>query len=156
MMKPSTFLTRGAPALLALALLAGCDGKPTAASHGVVQTKYPGQVSAGGRTSGQILAANAKPETDATYAGGTPGIAGGSGGNTSGAETGGTVQESGQGPSSGATQPSSAGRPGTELQAGDNGGSSGGVTPPAPNRETAPASNAASDPAALGRSEGRQ
>lgn len=148
-MKASFILTTG----LALALLAGCGDKPTAASHGVIQTKYPGQVSAGGATSGQILAANARPETDATYAGGTPGIAGGAGGNTSGAETGGTVQESGQGPSSGTTQPSSAGRPGSELQSGDTGG----ATPPSPHRENAPASNAAAQgPAAQGRAEGKQ
>ena len=137
----------------ALALLAGCGDKPTAASHGVIQTKYPGQVSSGGGTSGQILTANARPETDATYAGGTPGIAGGSGGNTSGAAMGGTVQESGQGPSSGATTPSSAGRPGATPQPGDHGG----ATPPSPHRENAPASNAAAQgPAAGGTTETKQ
>lgn len=133
-MKPSIILI----SLSALALLGGCDGKTPAAANGVIQTKYPGQVSAGGATSGQILTRNARPETDATYAGGTPGIAGGAGGNTSGAETAGTVQESGQGPSSGATQPSSAGRPGSELQSGDTGGA-----PPSAKPEAAPASNAA-------------
>ena len=137
----------------ALALLAGCGDKPTAASHGVIQTKYPGQVSSGGGTSGQILTANARPETDATYAGGTPGIAGGSGGNTSGAAMGGTVQESGQGPSSGATTPSSAGRPGAAPQPGDHGS----ATPPSPHRENAPASNAAAQgPAAGGTTESKQ
>jgi hypothetical protein len=152
-MKASTIFKTGAPAALVLALLAGCGDKPTAAAHGVIQTKYPGQVSAGGATSGQILTANARPETDATYAGGTPGIAGGAGGTTSGAETAGTVQESGQGPSSGATQPSSAGRPGSELQPGDTGG----ATPPSPNREHAPASNAgAQGAAAPGKLEGKQ
>ena len=124
--------------IVTAALLAGCGDKPTSAAHGVIQTKYPGQVSSGGATSGQVLARNARPDTDATYAGGTPGIAGGAGGNTSGAETGGTVQESGQGPSSGTTQPSSAGRPGAALQAGDTGG----ATPPSPQRESAPTSNA--------------
>lgn len=139
--------------VVALALLAGCGDKPTAASHGVIQTKYPGQVSSGGGTSGQILTANARPETDATYAGGTPGIAGGSGGNTSGAAMGGTVQESGQGPSSGATTPSSAGRPGAAPQPGDHGG----ATPPSPHRENAPASNAAAQgPAAGGTTEAKQ
>jgi len=133
-MKPSIILI----SLGALALLGGCDGKTPAAANGVIQTKYPGQVSAGGATSGQILTRNARPETDATYAGGTPGIAGGAGGNTSGAETAGTVQESGQGPSSGTTQPSSAGRPGSELQSGDTGGA-----PPSAKPEAAPASNAA-------------
>lgn len=120
----------------ALAMLAGCGDKPTAASHGVIQTKYPGQVSSGGGTSGQILTANARPETDATYAGGTPGIAGGAGGNTSGAETGGETRETGQGPSSGVTRPSSAGRPGSELPSGENR-----PVAPAPGSTEAPAAN---------------
>ena len=138
-------------ALAALAVLAGCDRGPTGAAHGVVQTKYPGQVSAGGATSGQIMARSARPETDATYAGGTPGIAGGSGGNTSGAETGGRTQESGQGPSSGTTQPTSAGRPGSTSPPGDHGSP---AAPPA-NREHGPASNAAAQgPAAQSHAEG--
>lgn len=138
-------------ALAALAVLAGCDAGPTSAAHGVIQTKYPGQVSSGGATSGQIMARSARPETDATYAGGTPGIAGGSGGNTSGAETGGETQESGQGPSSGTTQPASAGRPGSTSPPGDHGSPA-----PAPaNREHGPASNAAAQgPAARSHAEG--
>jgi len=137
----------------AVALLAGCDSKAPTAANGINQTNYPGQVSSGGATSGQILTRNARPETDATYAGGTPGIAGGAGGNTSGAETGGSVQESGQGPSSGTSQPTSAGRPGSELQSGDTGG----ATPPPANREAAPASNAgAQGPASAGQSGSKQ
>ena len=124
----------GAVALLAG--LSGCDRGQAPASDGVIQTKYPGQVSAGGMTSGQIMARTARPETDATYAGGTPGIAGGSGGNTSGAETGGETRETGQGPSSGVTQPSSAGRPGSELPSGDNR-----PVAPAPGNTEAPAAN---------------
>jgi len=108
-------LTMGALAL------AGCDGGHKAASEGVIQTKFPGQVTAGGGTSGAVIARTSRPVTDGTYAGGTPGIAGGSGGNTSGAATAGTVQESGQGPSQGTTQPDSAGRPGTQLPPGDMG-----------------------------------
>lgn len=125
----------GAVALLA-GLLSGCDRGQAPASDGVIQTKYPGQVSAGGMTSGQIMARTARPETDATYAGGTPGIAGGSGGNTSGAETGGETRETGQGPSSGVTQPSSAGRPGSDLPSGDNR-----PVAPAPGSTEAPAAN---------------
>jgi hypothetical protein len=106
----------GAVALLLAAT--GCDRNGVGAS-GVIQTKFPGQVTAGGGTSGQILAQNAKPVTDGTYAGGHPGIAGGSGGNTGGAAMGGTVQESGQGPSRGVTQPASAGQPGANLPPGD-------------------------------------
>jgi hypothetical protein len=114
----------GAAALLLSA--AGCErggthGGPGPGPGGVIPTKFPGQVSAGGGTSGQVLARSSQPKTDSTYAGGTPGIAGGSGGTTSGAATGGTVQESGHGPSQGTTQPSSVGRPGATLQPGDMG-----------------------------------
>jgi hypothetical protein len=78
------------------------------------ETKFPGMVSAGGGTSGQVMARSSKPKTDATYAGGTPGIAGGAGGNNAGAAMGGTVRETGQGPSSGVSTPSS----GTAAQTG--------------------------------------
>lgn len=125
----------GGAAMLAI-LLAGCDRGPAPAANGVIQTKYPGQVSSGGMTSGQVMARTARPETDATYAGGTPGIAGGSGGNTSGAETGGETTETGQGPSSGVTQPSSAGRPGSDLPSGENRPAA-----PAPGSTEAPAAN---------------
>ncbi|GGY87027.1 hypothetical protein ACFFTM_16050 [Pseudoduganella plicata] len=114
-MKALTLFTLGA------LTLAGCDSGHQAASGGVIQTKFPGQVTAGGGTSGAVIAHTSRPVTDATYAGGTPGIAGGSGGTTSGAATAGTVQESGQGPSQGTTQPDSAGRPGTTLPPGDMG-----------------------------------
>ncbi|MDY0960808.1 hypothetical protein [Massilia sp. CFBP9026] len=125
----------GAVVLLACTL-AGCDRGQAPAANGVIQTKYPGQVSSGGMTSGQIMARTARPETDATYAGGTPGIAGGSGGNTSGAEIGGATQESGQGPSSGVTQPAGAGRPGGDLPSGENRPAA-----PAPGSTEAPAAN---------------
>lgn len=128
----------GSAALAAL-LLTACDRGQAPAANGVIQTRYPGQVSSGGMSSGQVMAATARPETDATYAGGTPGIAGGSGGNTSGAETGGTVRETGQGPTSGVTQPSGAGRPGSNIPSGDNKPAA-----PAPSSvEPAPANNAA-------------
>ena len=87
--------------------LAGCDRGHTNPKDGIIQTKFPGQVTAGGLTSGQIMARSSKPETNAAYAGGTPGIAGGSGGNTGGAAMGGTVAETGQGPSRGVTAPAS-------------------------------------------------
>jgi hypothetical protein len=112
------FLISACVAMMAVGM-AGCDRQRTETKAGVLQTKFPGQVTAGGGTSGQVLARTGRPVTDATYAGGTPGIAGGSGGTTGGAATGGTVQESGQGPSTGTTQPASAGRPGTNLPPGD-------------------------------------
>lgn len=119
--------------LAACTLLAGCDRGHTNPKDGVIQTKFPGQVTAGGGTSGQIMARSAKPETNAAYAGGTPGIAGGSGGNTGGAALGGTVTETGQGPSSGVKPPASAGQPGNKP-VGDYGGKpadapAAGVTP---------------------------
>jgi len=133
------------------AMLAGCQREQSPVAHGVVQTGYPGQMTAGGGSSGEVMARTARPETDATYAGGTPGIAGGSGGNTSGAEIGGATQESGQGPSSGTTQPASAGRPGANLQAGDTGG----ATPPTANQPAPTASNAAPQGPATPRTEGK-
>ncbi|MGF6272883.1 hypothetical protein ABIB38_001239 [Massilia sp. UYP11] len=137
-MKRRTASTIGGMALAAI-VLAACDRDQAPAANGVIQTNYPGQVSAGGMTSGQIMARTARPETDATYAGGTPGTAGGSGGNTSGAETGGATRETGQGPSSGVTQPSSAGREGSNLPSGEHRPSA-----PAPGSTEAPAaSNAA-------------
>jgi hypothetical protein len=118
-MKALTFLLHGAAAMLVLSA-AGCK------QHGdnaMRETKFPGMVTAGGGTSGQVMAAHAGPKTDATYAGGTPGIAGGSGGNTSGAATGGTVRETGQGPSAGVSAPagSSAQQGATEKPSGDSG-----------------------------------
>ena len=110
-MKASTF-TFGI--LAACVALAGCDRGHTSPKDGIIQTKFPGQVTAGGMTSGQIMAHSRKPETNAAYAGGTPGLAGGSGGNTAGAAMGGTVAETGQGPSQGVTAPTSGGQPGNK------------------------------------------
>ena len=133
------------------ACLAACQRDRASAAHGVIQTRYPGQITAGGGSSGEVMERTARPVTDATYAGGTPGIAGGAGGNTGGAETGGTVQESGQGPSRGVSQPSSAGRPGATLQPGDTGGA---AAPAAPVPD-APASNVAPQGPATRQTEGK-
>lgn len=136
--------------LAALVLLGGCDRNRNVSQAGVIQTKFPGHVTAGGGTSGEILEKNKPPTTDATYAGGTPGIAGGSGGTTGGAATAGTVQETGQGPSSGTTPTAGKGQ-GTQLPSGDNP-----TPPPAANPPAAPASNAAAQgPAAPGKMEGK-
>lgn len=77
-------------------MLAACDRDR--ADNGSRQTKFPGMVTAGGPTSGEVIAA-AKKVTDASYAGGTPGTAGGMEGNTGGAKMGGMVSESGHAPS---------------------------------------------------------
>ncbi|MFC5511885.1 hypothetical protein ACFPOU_12220 [Massilia jejuensis] len=97
--------------------LAGCDRGQSDPKDGVIQTKFPGQVTAGGMTGGQIMARSSKPETNAAYSGGTPGLAGGSGGNTAGAAMGGTVAETGQGPSTGVTAPASGAQPGNKPPA---------------------------------------
>jgi len=113
--------------LLALGLVAactalsGCDRGHTNPKDGVIQTKFPGQVTAGGLTSGQVMARSAKSETNAVYGGGSPFIAGGSGGNTGGAAMGGTVTETGQGPARGVTDPSGP-MQGGNKPLGDNGG----------------------------------
>ena len=106
-MKPShVFISIGFVVLL---LLCACGERAGSASVAVAQTKFPGQVTAGGGTSGEVLARNAQPKTDGSSTGGTPFHAGGAGGNTGGAATAGTVQEPGHGPASGA--PTGAGAP---------------------------------------------
>src|SRR5437763_6251676 len=102
-MKPSTLLIQAGGAALAVVLLAGCNRHGDAAQ---LQTHFPGMVTAGGHTSGEVMAANGGNKTNGGYAGGTPGIAGGAGGNTAGAGTGGSTRETGQGPSQGVSAPS--------------------------------------------------
>jgi hypothetical protein len=138
-MKVTTLLMQGA--LVALALV-GC--KPHG-DNAQLETKFPGMVTAGGGTSGQVMAAHGGPKTDATYAGGTPGIAGGAGGNTSGAGTGGTTTETGKGPSAGVTDPGVAAGT-TQQQSGDN--------KPAPAGPTPAAGGPAPQPAAAHRDPG--
>ena len=118
-MKALTFLMHAGAAALLLSA-AGCKEHGDEAMR---ETKFPGMVSAGGGTSGQVMARNGGPKTDATYAGGTPCIAGGAGGNTSGAGTGGSTTETGQGPSSGVSKPASgpAQMGATQQNSGDSG-----------------------------------
>ena len=97
------------PALLATLLigLSGCsDRNDNVTSNGIRQTNFPGAVTAGGGSSGEVIARAGKA-ADGSYAGGTPFHAGGAGGNTGGTATAGTVQETGHGPS-GASAPASA------------------------------------------------
>ncbi|KQX98482.1 MULTISPECIES: hypothetical protein [Massilia] len=113
----ATITIMAAPLLLVL--LAGCKQHGDEAQR---KTKFPGMVTADGGTSGQVMAAHGGPKTNAVYAGGTPGIAGGSGGNTAGAATGGSVRETGQGPSQGVTPPSGPGTlDTTQTPPGDHG-----------------------------------
>lgn len=149
-MKRTTMLIPGL--LAAMLLAAGCSRNTAPASNGVIQTKFPGEVTSGGGTSGEVIARTAKPVTDATYAGGTPGIAGGAGGNTSGAETGGTTRETGQGPTSGVTDPSGK-MDATQTATGDNRPAGG---PSAQDLNKGEASNAAPQGPAPKQLEGKQ
>lgn len=139
-------------ALALLALAGGCGNRDlaaTSATTGVRQTSFPGQITAGGGTSGAVMARTARPETDATYAGGTPGIAGGSGGTTGGAATAGTVVEAGQGPSSGTAPVTGAG--GAVPAATPAGAAAPGATPgtaPAPAAAPAAVPGATAPPSA--------
>lgn len=118
-MKAFAFLIHGA-ACAALLASSGCNRDHVDSATGVRQTKFPGEVTSGGGTSGQVLARTTKPVAEGTYSGGTPGIAGGAGGTAGGTATPGTFQESGHGPSEGTSQPASAGRPGATLQPGEH------------------------------------
>jgi hypothetical protein len=75
--------------LLAVLLLAACDRGGTKVD-GVVQTKAPGHVAAGGKTSGEVIAASPQGEKPGTSGpAGTPGIPKGAEGNVGGAAPGG-------------------------------------------------------------------
>ncbi|HEY8359959.1 MAG TPA: hypothetical protein VIL30_21080 [Ramlibacter sp.] len=79
--------------LVLAALLAACDRQDEAEEvvDGVRQTALPGHVRAGGRTSGQVMAAAAAGKPADRGPAGTPGIPGGSEGNTGGTALGGTT-----------------------------------------------------------------
>lgn len=83
-------------------LAAACS--PREDSYGQRQTKFPGMITAGGGTSGEIIASH-KKATDGSYAGGTPYHAGGAGGTAGGTATAGAVAESGHGPSGNTAPP---------------------------------------------------
>ena len=89
---------------LAALLCAGCS-RGDGASAGMRKTNFPGMVTAGGGTSGEVMARNKKPQTEGSTTGGTPFHAGGAEGNTGGAATAGAVQETGHGPSGSSTPP---------------------------------------------------
>jgi hypothetical protein len=86
---------------LLAAALTGCGDRDDA-SHGVRQTKLPGDITAGGRTSGQVMAANGTPATAQPGPAGTPGIPKGAEGNTGGTAMGGTTPSA---PAAGAAAP---------------------------------------------------
>lgn len=89
-----------------LALAGGCN-RGGSADNQSKQTRFPGQVSAGGGTSGEVMARNSSDPKNPMAPSGTPGIPQGSGGNTGGAAMGGT---------SGATGGSTGGQPAAPSQ----------------------------------------
>jgi hypothetical protein len=113
-------MVKKAAALLAissalLGSIAGCADRRDASSSdtGIRQTHFPGEVTAGGGTSGEVMERSKKVASSGAPSG-TPGIPEGSGGNTGGAALGGTTspaaatkdtQESGSKPP-GSTPPS--------------------------------------------------
>lgn len=138
--------------LLSALLAAGCERGREGAVDGVIQTGYPGQVTAGGATSGTILAQTSRPTTNAVYAGGTPGIVGGAGGNTSGANVGGSTRPTGEGPATGVTDPTGV-MPADKGQMADYGK----PARPAPGEVKAPAAtNIAPNPPAAPANLGKQ
>ena len=79
-------------ALLSLALLttvAGCGNRDR--EQAVNQTGFPGQITAGGGTSGEVMSRSAQATTEGGNARGTPGIPQGSEGNVGGTAMGGTT-----------------------------------------------------------------
>jgi hypothetical protein len=135
--------------------LAACDRE--GGSHEVRQTKFPGQFSAGGGTSGEVMARNSTA-TSGRASSGTPGIPQGAGGNTGGAAMGGAVagstasgQEGVRGQTPGGTGVS--GTPGIPEGAGGNpsGAAMGGTTPGAAGSQVAPPQATPPGPATHGK-----
>lgn len=90
MPRPRTMMNAGL--LLATLLLAsGCGERNGGASAPVTQTKFPGQLTAGGMGGGEIMQQTKTATTASSMPSGTPGIPEGAGGNTSGPGMGGTT-----------------------------------------------------------------
>ncbi len=90
-----------------LVVLAAIGGALAHGAEGPTRTGFPGQVSAAGGTSGEVMARAGelrKVEDEA----GTPGIPKGAGGNTAGPQPGASVRQSALGATGNGTQPSQA------------------------------------------------
>lgn len=122
---------------LCLALLTSLAGCGRGDDPPVRQTKFPGQVSAGGGTSGEVMA-RAGGVANTPDSSGTPGIPQGSGGNVGGAAMGGTSTAAGTAGQAPAAAPS--GTPGIPEGAGGNpsGAAMGGTTEQAAASKNAP------------------
>lgn len=97
-------------ALVLTAGLAACGNQRAGDDVRADQTKFPGQVSAGGGTSGEVIARGMK-EPVVVGPSGTPGIPQGSEGNVGGAALGGTVPKETEIGGSGAKTPEQARKP---------------------------------------------
>lgn len=86
---------RAMVAALSIGALSACHQptptEPESSAVSVLETGFPGQVTAGGHTSGEVMAAAGEFQQQGNDQG-TPGIPQGSGGNTGGAELGHTQQ----------------------------------------------------------------
>jgi hypothetical protein len=126
---------------LTLALGACQPGADPAAGTGAQQTAFPGQVTAGGNTSGAVMN-RTQDMAGAARQSGTPGIPQGAGGNTGGAARGGTTEDSAL-RNSGEQAPAQRGaNPGAPAHQGA------GATAAAPAASAAPPADAASQEAA--------
>ena len=124
--------------LAACLLAAGCGPRGPGQEDGVLQTKFPGQVSAGGGTSGEVIARTAGSKQAAPPAG-TPGIPQGAEGNVGGTAPGGTVAKSESGTAAGV--PAGGGPQKAASAAADPGAS--GVVPPGVSASAATSSGGA-------------
>jgi hypothetical protein len=89
------------------ALLLSCGRLQAAGDEAMRETKFPGMVTAGGGTSGQVMARSAKPKPTPPTPAARRALPAARAATPAGAGTGGTVTETGQGPSSGVSAPSS-------------------------------------------------
>lgn len=114
-MKPGVALAASLRTIAAASIglaLAGCgDRGAGTAGEAVRQTQLPGHVTAGGRTSGEVMAASAAPEAGARMPAGTPGIPLGAGGNVGGTAPGGVVGDAAQAAAAARSAPASAPAP---------------------------------------------
>lgn len=89
-MAPTIHLSTLTLLLTGALAVSGCSRQDDMRQEGVKQTGFPGQLTAGGGSSGSVLS-QASIVTRSTAPAGTPGIPQGSGGTTSGAAMGGTT-----------------------------------------------------------------
>jgi hypothetical protein len=103
-------ITRSLICLLLGLAATGC-GESGQEAKGVTQTGFPGQVSAGGATSGTVMAQSTAGKTGSSMPAGTPGIPKGAEGNVGGTESGSSAHAQ-QANQTGGAQPAASATPG--------------------------------------------